>query len=71
MTGDVPDMAGLRASLARVNRRGHAALLAAAQHEPQKVWFRLAQEAGAGSTHPTTRRRVLCLLSGGEGESAR
>ena len=49
----------------RLDAAGAAALVAAAGREPQKVWFRLAEEAGAGSTHPTTRRRVLCLLVAG------
>lgn len=49
----------------RLDAPGAAGLLAAAQHDPDKVWFRLAEEAGAGSTHPTTRRRVLCLLGAG------
>ena len=46
----------------RLDKAGAAALVAATQREPNKVWFRLAEEAGAASTHPTTRRRVLCLL---------
>ena len=49
----------------RLDAAGAVALVAAAGREPDKVWFRLAEEAGAGSTHPTTRRRVLCLLAGG------
>ena len=49
----------------RLDKAGAAALVAAAHREPDKVWFRLAEEAGAASTHPTTRRRVLCLLGAG------
>jgi len=57
------DWEGFAGPDGRLSAAGGAALVAAAQREPEKVWFRLAEEAGAGSTHPTTRRRVLCLLA--------
>lgn len=57
------DWEGFAGPDGRLSAAGAAALVAAAQREPEKVWFRLAEEAGAGSTHPTTRRRVLCLLT--------